>query len=255
MADDMDMDAVFAALAHKTRRRLLDALKARPGAGVGEIASAFDVSRIAIMKHLAVLEGANLVISQKDGRTRRLWFNAAPIRMIYDRWTADYSAYWAGELTGDDMTAARILIDGDACPVKEEVYKVALRHQTPAVLVTNGGVRIPDHPLITRKIVGDAFDAADDFIAANADARAIVVTGDILLAERCLKQGAAVIAPNGKPFTTSSIGAAIAMRAIMADIRGSGDPTAGGGARPFSREDRSRFLQALDRAIVSLPRR
>jgi DNA-binding transcriptional ArsR family regulator len=93
------MDAVFAALAHETRRQILDLVKQSPGAGVGEIAAHFDVSRIAIMKHLAVLEAANLLISQKDGRTRRLHFNAAPIQMIYDRWTSDYSAYWAGELT------------------------------------------------------------------------------------------------------------------------------------------------------------
>lgn len=99
MTTSRDMDAVFAALAHETRRRILDLLKARPGAGVGEIAAAFDVSRIAIMKHLAVLEEANLIVSRKEGRTRRLWFNAAPIQMIYDRWTSDYSAYWAGELT------------------------------------------------------------------------------------------------------------------------------------------------------------
>ncbi len=93
------MDAVFSALAHETRRRILDMLKARPGAGVGEIAAEFDVSRIAVMKHLAVLEEANLIVSRKDGRTRRLWFNAAPIQMIHERWTSDYSAYWAGELT------------------------------------------------------------------------------------------------------------------------------------------------------------
>jgi DNA-binding transcriptional ArsR family regulator len=99
MSDDHDMDAVFAALAHETRRRILDLLRDQPGAGVGAIASEFDVSRIAIMKHLAVLEEANLIVSQKDGRTRRLYFNAAPIRMIYDRWTDDYSGYWAGELT------------------------------------------------------------------------------------------------------------------------------------------------------------
>lgn len=98
-ADDRDMDAVFAALAHETRRRVLDLLRERPGAGVGEIAAKFDVSRIAIMKHLAVLEEAQLVVSQKDGRTRRLYFNAAPIRMIYDRWTDDYSGYWSGEIT------------------------------------------------------------------------------------------------------------------------------------------------------------
>lgn len=149
----------------------------------------------------------------------------------------------------------RILVDADACPVKEEIYKVALRHGVPVSVVSNGGIRIPEHPLIRREIVSSAFDAADDFIAEKADAKAIVVTGDILLADRCLKKGAAVIAPTGKPFTTNSIGAAIATRAIMADIRGSGDPTAGGGARPFSNEDRSRFLQALDGGIVAAQRR
>ena len=149
------------------------------------------------------------------------------------------------------MTAPIILVDADACPVKEEVYKVALRHAVPVTVVTNGGVRVPDHPLIAREIVSGAFDAADDFIAARADAAAIVVTADILLADRCLKSGAAVIAPNGKPFTMSSIGGAIATRAIMADLRGSGDPTAGGGQKPFSKEDRSRFLQALDAAIIA----
>lgn len=99
MSDDRDMNAVFAALAHETRRRILDLLRDQPGAGVGTIAAEFDVSRIAIMKHLAVLEEANLIVSQKDGRTRRLYFNAAPIRMIYDRWTDEFSGHWAGELT------------------------------------------------------------------------------------------------------------------------------------------------------------
>lgn len=153
------------------------------------------------------------------------------------------------------MSAPFILVDADACPVKDEIYKVALRHGVAVTVVTNGGVRIPDHPLVRREIVSGAFDAADDFIAGAADRNAIVVTADILLADRCLKTGATVIAPNGKPFTPSSIGGAIATRAIMADIRGSGDPTAGGGQRPFSKEDRSRFLQALDAAIVSAARR
>lgn len=150
------------------------------------------------------------------------------------------------------MSVVRILIDADACPVKEEVYKVALRHAVAVAVVTNGGVRIPDHPLIAREIVSAAFDAADDFIAGAADNRTIVVTADILLADRCVKRGAAVVAPNGKPFTPDSIGGAVAMRAIMADLRGSGDPTAAGGARPFSKEDRSRFLQTLDTAIVRM---
>jgi DNA-binding transcriptional ArsR family regulator len=99
MMNDRDMNAVFQALAHETRRRMLDLVKETPGVGVGALAAEFDVSRIAVMKHLAVLEEANLVISEKDGRTRRLYFNAAPIQMIHDRWTSDYSAYWAGHMT------------------------------------------------------------------------------------------------------------------------------------------------------------
>ncbi|MCK5749637.1 MAG: helix-turn-helix transcriptional regulator, partial [Oricola sp.] len=93
------MNAVFQALAHETRRRMLDLVKETPGVGVGALAAEFDVSRIAVMKHLAVLEEANLVISEKDGRTRRLCFNAAPIQMIHERWTTEYSAYWAGQMT------------------------------------------------------------------------------------------------------------------------------------------------------------
>ena len=99
MMNDRDMDAIFQALAHESRRRMLDIVKEEPGIGVGALASDFDVSRIAVMKHLAVLEDANLVVSEKDGRTRRLYFNAAPIEMIHDRWTTQYSAYWAGQLT------------------------------------------------------------------------------------------------------------------------------------------------------------
>jgi DNA-binding transcriptional ArsR family regulator len=99
MADSRDMDAVFQALAHPSRRRMLDLVKATPGIGVGALASKFDSSRIAVMKHLAVLEQANLLHSEKDGRMRRLYFNAAPIQMIYERWTTEYSAYWSGQIT------------------------------------------------------------------------------------------------------------------------------------------------------------
>jgi DNA-binding transcriptional ArsR family regulator len=99
MLADRDMDAVFQALAHESRRRMLDLVKESPGIGVGALASEFDVSRIAVMKHLQVLEQAGLVVSEKDGRTRRLYFNAVPIQMIHDRWTSEYSAYWSGNLT------------------------------------------------------------------------------------------------------------------------------------------------------------
>ena len=148
------------------------------------------------------------------------------------------------------MSPVRILVDADACPVKDEVYKVAWRHEVPVTVVSNSRIRVPEHPLIERVLVSDAFDAADDWIADRADARTVVVTGDILLADRCLKKGAAVIGPNGKPFTSASIGGAIATRAIMADLRAGAGVT--GGPAPFAKADRSRFLQALDAALVRL---
>lgn len=99
MDSDREMDAVFQALAHQSRRRMLDIVKQRPGIGVGQLAGEFDVSRIAVIKHLGVLEQAGLLVSEKDGRIRRLYFNAVPIQMIHDRWTTEYSAYWSGKLT------------------------------------------------------------------------------------------------------------------------------------------------------------
>lgn len=99
MINNRDMDNVFQALAHRSRRRMLDIVKDQPGIGVGALASQFDVSRIAVMKHLAIIEAAGLVISEKQGRVRKLYFNVAPIQMIHDRWTTEYSAYWAGHLT------------------------------------------------------------------------------------------------------------------------------------------------------------
>ena len=147
----------------------------------------------------------------------------------------------------------RILIDADACPVKDEIYRVALRHQVPVSVVSNSPFRVPDSELVTRVVVPGEFDAADDWIAERADARSVVITGDILLADRCLKAGAVVIGHNGKPFTHGSIGGAIATRAIMADLRAGADGITGGPA-PFSKADRSRFLQALDEALVKLAR-
>jgi len=146
----------------------------------------------------------------------------------------------------------RVLVDADACPVKEETYKVAFRHDVPVAVVSNSPIRIPVHPLIERVIVSANFDAADDWIAERANSDAVCITADILLAERCLKAGATVIAPNGRPFTSASIGGAIATRAIMADLRAGGDIV--GGPPPFSKADRSRFLSALDEAIVRLKR-
>ena len=146
-----------------------------------------------------------------------------------------------------------ILIDADACPVKDETYKVALRYQIPVTLVSNSFLRVPAHPLIKHVTVSDSFDAADDHVVELAHAKSVVVTADILLAERALQTGAIVLGPNGKPFTENSIGGAIATRAIMADLRAGGDQI--GGAAPFSKADRSRYLSALDEAINRLKRR
>jgi uncharacterized protein len=138
----------------------------------------------------------------------------------------------------------RILVDADACPVKDEIYKVAWRRNVPVILVSNARFRMPDHPLITRVIVSDSFDAADDWIAEQAGPRSVVITADILLADRCLKAGAIVIGNNGKPFTSSSIGGAIATRAIMADLRAGMDGITGGPA-PFRRRTGQGFCRRL----------
>jgi uncharacterized protein len=149
------------------------------------------------------------------------------------------------------MTIA-ILVDSDACPVREEVYKVAERHQVPVTIVANSYLRIPNDPLFSRVVVNDKFDAADDWIAERAGPATVVVTSDILLAERCVKTGAAVLAPNGKPFTENSIGMSVATRAIMADLRAGVGQTSG--PPPFTNADRSSFLSALHTALVRLKR-
>ena len=151
-----------------------------------------------------------------------------------------------------DSRSIRILVDADACPVKEEIYRVALRHKVPVTIVSNSWFRIPADPLIDRVVVQQGFDAADDWIAGAVHPGCIVITADILLAGRCLEGGARVISPAGKPFTQDSIGSAIAVRAIMDDLRAGGDQI--GGPAPFSKTDRSRFLQALDTELVRLKR-
>ena len=150
--------------------------------------------------------------------------------------------------------AIQILVDADACPVKEEIYRVADRHQVAVLIVSNSPFRVPDHPLVSRVVVSDAFDAADDYIAERTSSRTVVVTSDILLADRCVKAGAAVVGSNGKPFTADSIGAAVATRAIMADLRAGMGTENIGGPPPFSKADRSRFLSSLDEILVRLKR-
>ncbi|MXO63771.1 YaiI/YqxD family protein [Qipengyuania oceanensis] len=151
------------------------------------------------------------------------------------------------------MDAPMILVDADACPVKDEIYRVAERFKAPVRVVSKSPFRVPVSDRVKRVVVSDSFDAADDWIADNAGPHTVVVTGDILLAERCLKAGATVIAHNGKPFDAASIGSAIATRAIMADLRAGMDGI-GGGPPPFSKADRSRFLQALDRVLTAMTR-
>ncbi len=141
----------------------------------------------------------------------------------------------------------RIFIDADACPVKDEVYRVAARYGLTTVVVSNRVIQIPASPMIERRIVEAGPDVADDWIAAAAEAGDIVVTNDIPLAERVLKKAGQAIAPSGRACTAVSIGQAPASRAILEHIRSIGEMT--GGPKPFARADRSRFLQALDEAV------
>lgn len=140
-----------------------------------------------------------------------------------------------------------IFIDADACPVKDEVYKVAHRYGLRTYVVSNAFMMIPASPLIERVIVEAGPDVADDWIAEHVQTGDIAVTADIPLAERVLKAGGQAIAPNGRAFTENSIGAALAQRALMEQLRSTGDIV--GGPKPFDRNDRSRFLQALDEAV------
>jgi uncharacterized protein YaiI (UPF0178 family) len=146
----------------------------------------------------------------------------------------------------------RILVDADACPVKDEIYRVAQRYGVAVRIVANAFIRVPPDPLFERVLVDSGFDAADDWIAGEATPGDVVVTSDILLADRCVKAGAKVLAPNGRFFDAGSIGQAVAGRALMEHLRATGDIT--GGPAPFAKADRSRFLSALDETIVRLRR-
>ena len=147
-----------------------------------------------------------------------------------------------------------IYVDADACPVKAEIYRVAGRQGLKVFVVANSSITTPREGWIERVIVDAAPDAADDWIAARAGPGAIVITADVPLASRCIKAGADVIGPTGKPFTQNSIGLALATRNLFDELRAQGDVT-GGGPKPFSPRDRSAFLSALDLAIVRLRRR
>lgn len=143
-----------------------------------------------------------------------------------------------------------IYVDADACPVKQEVYRVAQRYQLGVTLVAHSWMRIPNRPDIALEVVDKGFDAADDWIVEHADRDDIVITADIPLAARCLERGARVLGMTGLPFTQSNIGEILATRNLLSELRGAGVES--GGPRPFDPRDRSRFLQALDLAIQAV---
>ena len=138
-----------------------------------------------------------------------------------------------------------VYVDADACPVKEEIITIAIRHGCRAVMVCNGGIRPHPHPLIDLAIVDDGPDAADMWIAREAGGDDIVVTNDIPLAARVVENGAAVLRPDGGPITEKNVGTLLAVRDLMADLRAA-DTFHQGKGKPFSKADRSRFSQALD---------
>jgi hypothetical protein len=143
--------------------------------------------------------------------------------------------------------ATTLFIDADACPVKDEIYKVARRYRLPVKVVANAFMMVPQDPLIERVIVDAGPDVADDWIAERAGPGDVVISSDIPLASRCLKAGAQVLKPNGQPFTADSIGSALAGREIGEHLRSMGEITSG--PKPFGPADRSKFLQALDEAV------
>ncbi|CAN1570132.1 Protein of unknown function UPF0178 [Rhabdaerophilaceae bacterium] len=145
-----------------------------------------------------------------------------------------------------------ILVDADACPVKDEIYKIAFRHGVQTIVVANGWLNVPKDRLVERVVVAAGLDVADDWIAAKARPGAIIITADVPLAARGLKAGAVVLAPNGKAFTEHSIGAVLATRDLMDALRSAGEQTAG--PPPFRPQDRSQFLAAMDLAVVRLKR-
>ena len=146
-----------------------------------------------------------------------------------------------------------IYVDADACPVKEEVLRVAGRHGLKTRMVTDGGLRPVRDPMVDVIIVAQGADAADDWIAEHITGADVCVTNDIPLAARCLEKGAAAIRPNGEEFTEDGIGMALAGRELMQGLRETGEIT--GGPRPFSKADRSRFLDRMETVVQAAKRR
>lgn len=146
-----------------------------------------------------------------------------------------------------------LFVDADACPVKDEIYKVALRYGLKVMVVANTRMHIPFNPLFNRVMVGDDIDAADDWIIDNMAADDIVVTNDIPLASRAVNRGAYAVSPLGKIFTENSVGDALATRDLITHLRDAGTVT--GGPPPFNQRDRSRFLRSLDETIQKIKRK
>lgn len=146
-----------------------------------------------------------------------------------------------------------IFLDADACPVKEEVYRVAKRYGLSVTLVAGAWMRVPDEDYVALKVVGEGMDAADDWIVEHLEVDDIVITADIPLAARCLEKAAYALGPTGKPFTEDNIGSALATRELLSTLRDSGEVM--GGPPPFDKRDRSRFLHRLDEAINAIRRK
>ena len=146
-----------------------------------------------------------------------------------------------------------LYVDADACPVKNEVYRVAARYKLHVTLVANSWMRVPRDPSIHLEVVGEGLDVADDWIADRSEPNDIVVTTDIPLADRCIKNGALVLTPKGKRFDETNIGGALATRDLLTELREAGTVT--GGPPPFQKQDRSRFLQELDKMIQAIRRK
>ena len=148
-----------------------------------------------------------------------------------------------------------IYVDADSCPVKDETYRVAHRYGLSVTVVAASWLRVPDDPRIRLEVVRETgeLDVADDWIVRHVEPGDIVISDDILLASRCLEKGAHPLTPRGKEFTAASIGEAVAMRELMANLRESGAAT--GGPAPFTRNDRSQFLQRLDELVHRARRR
>ncbi len=154
--------------------------------------------------------------------------------------------------TEPETPRLRLFVDADACPVKDEIYRVAARYRLKVYVVANSPILVPRSPAVERVVVSAGPDAADDWIVERAGRGAVVVTSDVPLAARCVKKGAEVLGPSGKPFSESSVGMALATRNLMDQLRSAGATT--GGPAPFGPRDRSKFLSALDNVVTRLKR-